>query len=808
MSKSTVLFALILAAGSVTVSAQQEFFVSPAGKDANPGTKEKPFRTITRARDAVRLVNQRMTGDIQVYLDGGDYPVEKPILFAPADSGMNGHQVIYQAFGDKEPVLNGAVRVTGWSKSEKNIYHARLDHESKLRTLIVNGKRAYMASQTAKAKGGWGKFVVKKGQADWAWIDGSSVDGVKFDQRNVPDLANAEDVEVLRNTKFNSHILGIREISTEGKDRVLKFQQPYGAIAMNVKYGAYQPTSDHVISNAFELLDEPGEFYFDRKKKTLFYIPRDGEDMATAEVFAPRNGSLIAIQGKSKTERVDNLTFKGLTFANTEAVLPEVAGSVGKSTVQAATFVRAFDEPDWHVTAYRAYDTMPGAVNVSSARSIRFSDNTFTHIGNEGIDFINDVSDTEFTGNLCYDIGGGAIQVGHPQHVYEGDKHEHAIYPPGIEGVCRNILVENNVLYDMTTLFYGHAPITAYFVDGLKLEKNHIQRCNYTAVSLGWGWNNFDEISIPANPTTTARNNRFNNNRVYDCMRMLHDGGAFYTLGSQPDSEASGNYVKAATSHFQGVYHPDEGTAWYTGKDLVFEILPDQDNFELNKWRNKHDNHYSNVFSTSDRIKLGAPNCTVTDIHVIPNADWPAEALAIIRSAGPDASHQHLLESIPNVVIDDGKRYDTKETIVSKEMIATASQPQDSEGGRYQAEGAKLTGGAKIAKDHAGHDGKGYVEGFYNSSTANATFAVEAPELGTYNLNLRYAAGHNACKNLGLYVNGEKSEVLDIKSTGDWAVWGNHPVSVFLKGGLNTITFKPDSESPDTVNLDFIQITE
>ncbi|MGJ8644144.1 MAG: CBM35 domain-containing protein [Luteolibacter sp.] len=808
MNKSIVLFTTIFLTGSASVYSQQEFFVSPSGADTNPGTKEEPFQTITRARDAVRLVNEQMTADIHVNLDDGRYPLENTIEFTEADSGMNGHHVIYRALENSVPVLDGAVPVTGWTKFEGDIYQAKLDLTTKLRTLVVNNERAYMANRKANAKGGWGSFDVKEGQADWAWIDGSTVDGVKFDPNKVPNLSNPEDIEVLRNTKFNSHILGVREVTEEGKDRVLKFQQPYAAIALNVKYGAYSPKGDQVIYNAFEFLDEPGEFYFNRKKQTLFYIPRVGEDMSKAEVYAPRTGSLITIQGSSKTDRVSNLTFTGLTFTNTEAVLPEVAGSTGKSTVQAATFVRAFDEPDWHVTAYRAYDTMPGAVNVSSAQSIQFSGNTFKHIGNEGICFINDVNDSEITGNLCSDIGGGAIQVGHPQHVYEGDTHEHAIYPPETEAVCRNILVENNVLYDTTTLFYGHAPITAYFVDGLNIVRNHIQKCNYTAVSLGWGWNNFDEISIPDNPTTTARNNSFNHNRVYDCMRMLHDGGAFYTLGSQPESEASGNYVKASTTHFQGVYHPDEGTAWYTGKDLVFEIRPDQDNFELNKWRNKHDNHYTNIYTTSEGLKLGAPNCTVENMHVIPDANWPEEALEIIRAAGPSTDHHDLLEVIPDISFKEDKRYDNSEVIVSKEMVTKASQPTESEGGRYEAEEAKLSNGAKTAKEHKGYSGKGYVEGFYDSATAEVTFGVESEELGTYDLNLRYAAGHNACKNLGLYINGEKSEVLDLKSTGDWNKWETHSVSVFLKEGLNTIALKPDSESTDCINLDFIQIAE
>ena len=40
------------------------------------------------------------------------------------------------------------------------------------------------------------------------------------------------------------------------------------------------------IENAYELLDEPGEWYLDRSRHELFYRPRPGEDLATARVVA------------------------------------------------------------------------------------------------------------------------------------------------------------------------------------------------------------------------------------------------------------------------------------------------------------------------------------------------------------------------------------------------------------------------------------------------------------------------------------------------------------------------------------------
>ena len=39
------------------------------------------------------------------------------------------------------------------------------------------------------------------------------------------------------------------------------------------------------IENAFELLDQPGEWYLDPRARMVFYIPRPGEDMLKLEVI-------------------------------------------------------------------------------------------------------------------------------------------------------------------------------------------------------------------------------------------------------------------------------------------------------------------------------------------------------------------------------------------------------------------------------------------------------------------------------------------------------------------------------------------
>jgi hypothetical protein len=654
---ATRLCCLLLLSGSLARASA--LYVSPSGDDANPGTLGAPFKTITKAKEAVRAINAKMTEDIYVYLRGGNYPVTSTIAFTPADGGTSGYRVYYQAYNKEIPVLNGGVQVTGWTKDNGNVYKATLDRPTKLRSLIVNNKRAYMTKKTVNSAGGWGTYAVTSGQAAWAWKSGSQFDGMQYSTNDVPALANPSDVEIINSTSFNTNIVCVRDITTSGSNRILKLQQPYGAIALNQGWSAgFSATGSHIIQNAYEFLNSPGTFYFNRATKTLYYYPRSGEDMGTAVVFAPATETLISILGTSKTSRVENLTFKGITFANSDAVLPMVDSSSGKTTVQGSTWCIAYANSDWHAEQYRAYDVMSNAINVSNAASISFEDNVIQHIGNEGIGFINDVINSKIVGNAIYDVGGSAIQVGHPQHIYEANTNAREKFTTAVKGICKTNVIQNNLLYDMTTMYTGHSSISAYFVDSLTIVHNHIEGTNYVGVSVGWGWCNFDSIAVPGNPTRTCKRNTFNNNRVFDCMRVLNDGGAYYTLGSQPGSQCYGNYVKATTTHFQGVIHADEGTAWYNGGNMVFEITAGQDNAELNDWGRKHDDHYDNIYTTSSALTSGGPRCSMTNIHVYPQANWPAEALAIIKNSGLDSAHQNLTAKmsvgVPAVGLQEG----------------------------------------------------------------------------------------------------------------------------------------------------------
>ena len=89
---------------------QSAFHVAPSskgGSDINPGTKSEPFLTLERAGKAVRNISKDMTGNVIVYLRGGTYELERPLVFQAHNSGQNGYSVIYLSYPGENASITG-----------------------------------------------------------------------------------------------------------------------------------------------------------------------------------------------------------------------------------------------------------------------------------------------------------------------------------------------------------------------------------------------------------------------------------------------------------------------------------------------------------------------------------------------------------------------------------------------------------------------------------------------------------------------------------------------------------------------------
>jgi hypothetical protein len=648
-----------------SAATQATYYVAPDGNDANAGTITAPFKTMQRARDVVRTVNANMSGDVYVYLRGGNYPVSNTTEFTPSDSGTNGHRVVYAAYQNEKPVLSAGVQVTGWTQHGGNVWKAPLNRGNKLRALYVNDKRAFMATKTMNSQGCYGTYNINAGQAPWAWESGSQCDGAKYNAGDLPAIAgNHDDIEIETATTWTTAIIGVRQVITASDGaRVALFQQPGAAIAQGAFNGNSQINGSHKFMNAYEFLDSPGEFYFDKTSKTLYYYKANSEDMTTATVYAPNNVStVLRVAGTSTSAHARNITFSGLTVQHSDWNLFTVAGSAFKQAQQGNLGNTAYAKGNFHVYHYRNVDVAPGMIQIENADGILLHRNRIQHTGADGINMVNDVRNTQLTGNHTNDIAGSAITVGHPQHVYIGDHtaSNREKYSAQVEGLPKNIEIKNNFVYDSAVLFNGHSPISAYFADTLTVQHNRIEKSPWSGITLGWGWWNFDGSSgsiVPNRPTTTAKNNNISFNHIIDTVQRLSDTAPIYTLGSQPGTTITDNYLQGVPSGHKYGLHPDEGSAFITFRDNILSVNPNitwlinSDDFGR-----KHDLSITQTYGPVNKVSQKVlPNSTIEDIRAYPDYVWPAAAHSIAVNSGLRDAYRDIVPpgnlSLPDHVL-------------------------------------------------------------------------------------------------------------------------------------------------------------
>ena len=88
----------------------KELFVAPGGSDQNSGTKEKPFATLERSREEVRILQRKEglpKGGVIVWLRGGTYEFNETFELTKEDSGTKDAPIVYRAFEGEEVRLAG-----------------------------------------------------------------------------------------------------------------------------------------------------------------------------------------------------------------------------------------------------------------------------------------------------------------------------------------------------------------------------------------------------------------------------------------------------------------------------------------------------------------------------------------------------------------------------------------------------------------------------------------------------------------------------------------------------------------------------
>ena len=123
-----LVLALVLAPlGSFNVQGQGAvtyYYVSTSGGGADPCSLAVPC-SLAHAQSVVQAaIAGGMSSDVVVYLRAGTYTLASGLTFGAADSGRDGHTVIWSGYPGEVATISGGQEITGWADQGGGIFRA------------------------------------------------------------------------------------------------------------------------------------------------------------------------------------------------------------------------------------------------------------------------------------------------------------------------------------------------------------------------------------------------------------------------------------------------------------------------------------------------------------------------------------------------------------------------------------------------------------------------------------------------------------------------------------------------------------
>lgn len=482
-------------------------------------------KALQQAREERRLNNAT---DICLRLQEGVYQLNQPITIRPEDNGT-------RIVADGKVTISGGVSISGWKKEGKYYVADVPDFNGRpleFRQIWVNGKKAVRARDVDDFEQ---MFRIRS-------VDKAN-ETIYVPAKAVKKIINAKYPEMVLHEMWCIANLRIKNIKIQGDSAAVTFHQPESHVHFMHPWPSPMVTTDghnsaFYLTNAKELLDSEGEWYLDARASKLYYIPRKGEDMGSAEVIAPAVETLVQVAG-TPDEPVKDVTFEGITFSYATWMRPSVSGhaplQAGMYMTEAYKLRPKMDRPNGdHKLDNQGWVGRPAAaVSLNCAENVSFTKCTFEHNASTGLDYHLYIKGGTVDRCTFRDIGGNGILAG--GFSPEGFEAHKPYDPADRRIICTGLNITNNLITDVTNEDWGCVGIGAGFVRDIRICNNEISDVSYTGISVGWGWNQ--------QPCSMA-NNLISGNLIYNYAKHMYDTAGIYTLGAQPHSLIEGNVVR------------------------------------------------------------------------------------------------------------------------------------------------------------------------------------------------------------------------------------------------------------------------
>ncbi|NWK56559.1 DNRLRE domain-containing protein [Verrucomicrobiaceae bacterium N1E253] len=564
--------ALASESGESTADNQAVFHVDPtAGNDTNDGlTFETAFRTLENARQVVDSVNDNMAGDIVVELHGGTFRPQNTLALDSGDSGSNGFRVIYRAAAGETPVVSGGLDLSGgWvlTKPTSGIYR-KSGVSSNFRQLYINGQagvRARMPNKTNDRTLG-SYYKVKSAS--------SSNQQIKIEASKISSWSGLTSVEMVMMPHWYHYRSRISSFTVSDGNAYVTFQDPEQGFLF-AKGDSFWPNAPYYFENSIDFLDAAGEWFHDTTTGDLYYIPRPGENLATATVEAGVLETLVSFSGTSASDIISNISFQNVTFAHSGWISPSEQGaSMTQATREVSGAIKT------------------GAVTARYAEALELDGCTFKNIGSNAISMDKGVSDSIIHNCMIHRIAGNGIVV-----------HDDGVKNLAPGDACANIKILNNRISRVGQEYSNGIGIVSYFVNRLLVADNEICHSPYMATQTGGQSGGFVDVGM--------KDNIFRNNYVHHVMQLHDDGGAFYTLSRQQGTHVVDNFSSSLQASKLTGNWPVAGLyADNNSEFITFEHNATVDSTQAIFYpsRSRHCNFISNITSADPSIVNYAGN--------------------------------------------------------------------------------------------------------------------------------------------------------------------------------------------------------
>jgi hypothetical protein len=283
-------------------AARADLFVSPTGSDASPGSKAKPFATLERARNAfheLKRAGRIPKPGLTVWLRGGDYLRTNAFELTAADSGTSHAPIVWRAYQDERVRLLGGRTLAGFQPVTDASVLARLDELARAHVLELDLRALGIAGYGEMKSRGFGRpttpahcelffagrpMTLARWPNEGAWdkLTGFPAGSGKNDDHggNIGDLPGGflyagDRPRRWRDTSdlwvhgywawdwANSY----ERVTTLDLDRrFIKTAPPHGLYGFRAGQRFY-------YLNVLEELDQPGEWFLERKSGRLYFWP-------------------------------------------------------------------------------------------------------------------------------------------------------------------------------------------------------------------------------------------------------------------------------------------------------------------------------------------------------------------------------------------------------------------------------------------------------------------------------------------------------------------------------------------------------